>query len=145
MFPTQPFSPGHIHVESAENGTVYNPQFPLFVGADCICLPRNHGGPLPELPVRDYCVGAQHCSNEPIQTGADGDAFRSGDHEIQTLASLARHMAGGFYPMSRSIRNAKGDSARSGKTRKTLRFLSLAKSPMDPVFAHHTTICDALH
>jgi hypothetical protein len=69
------FLPDIFMVESAENGTGYNPQFPLFVGADCICLPRNHSGPLPEFPVRDYCAG---------------------DHEIQTLASLARHMAGGF-------------------------------------------------
>ena len=77
MFLRSHFLPDIFMVESAENGTGDDPQFPLFVGADSIAfhgttveLCRNSRS---ETTVR----GAQHCSDKPIQTGADGDVFRS--------------------------------------------------------------------
>ena len=74
-------------VESAENRTGYDPQFPLFVGAECIAF---HGTTVDlcwnsrsETAVRaPRIVVTNPFRQEPPQM-----LFVQGDHEIQTLAS----------------------------------------------------------
>ena len=81
------FLPGIFMVESAENSTGDDPQFPLFVGADCIAF---------------HATAVALCRNSRSQTTVRAPSivvtnpFRQqptemllvqGDHEIQTLAS----------------------------------------------------------
>ena len=81
-----PSSPTHIHSGVRQNRTGDEPQFSSVCRCRLYCFPRNRGWPSAGIPVRDYCGGAQYYSHEPVPTGADGDAFRSWDHEIQILA-----------------------------------------------------------
>ena len=80
-------------VESAENGTEHDPQFPLFVGADSVAF---HGTAvaLCRNSRPETTVGAPSIVvTNPFRQDPPEMLFVQGDHEIQTLASYGPHQS----------------------------------------------------